>query len=106
MAPQRREKDWEGSLVSGCLPTKQSLLGTGGLYEDVGEKALWGRVPMEGLIPRLRFCVGGCCCTGGLFVVLPEVYVLCCTGGLLGVLFCAEVRGYTPELSFIKGFFP
>ena len=43
----------------GCLPTKRSLLGAGGLYQDVGEEALCGRVPMEGLIPRLRFLYKG-----------------------------------------------
>ena len=46
------------------------------MYEHVEEKALRGRIPMEGLIPKLRFfCVGGYCCTGGVFVVLE---VLCC----------------------------
>ena len=65
------------------------LLGTGGLYEDVGEEALSGRIPLERLVPiscfrvfwflffgvfvgvspedHLRFCA-----------VLPEVYLRFC----------------------------
>ena len=114
MAPQRGEKDWEGSPVGGCLPTKRSLLGTGGLYEDVGEKALRGRVPMEGLIPISRFWGGGVLLyrRSGVdyvrvFVVIPEV--CCYIGGLwfyLEVLSCVvipDVRGCTPEFSFVVG---
>ena len=76
------------------------------MHEDGGEKALCGRVPMEGLIPRLRFLCGG--------VWLFRRSVWCFTGGLLENLYCVvpevlfcvvlpEVRGCTPEFSFVVG---
>ena len=51
--------------------------GSGGLYQDVGEEAFCGRVPIDGG-PRLNFVVS---CFGGGRVGIPEVhpsFVACC----------------------------
>ena len=81
----------ESSLVNGGLSTKQSLLGAGGLYQYVGREALYGCVPIEGLV-----------LVGEIFVhcyVIPELklssQVVCCytTSGLGRVFVIPEVSG-------------
>ena len=114
-------------LIGGCLPTNRSLLEAGGLYKDVGEEALRGRVPMKGLIPIIRFLCGGvlllregfCCFTGGSHegvVVILEVGedhlsvlfgLFNYTGGMevsTRVFFCsADVFTQRPHFRLLKG---